>query len=132
MITENEITLYKRITGRRSEIKPIAFIPIPTESDYKFGEIIRYFCQQSNNSSSEIIEIDKGLYEALKTNPLYNVVSVRWLISGQIKDTVNPETNVTTVIGVKSSNDASVRIASKTITNIRKKLNNPLQFYRVI
>lgn len=130
MITDKELALYKRLTGRRKTSAPVRYTPRPVDADYQVGEIKRYFARQTNNVGGEIVEISKGQYDVLKTDVLYNVVEMRWLISGQIEDTIDAETEEIVRVGVKNSNLTSIRLATEKISGIKKKLNNPLQFYR--
>jgi len=132
MISDREVALYKRLSGKRRGVVPSPFRPKPTDKDYKVGEIRRYFAQQTTQPTGEITEVSKAQFEALKTNPLYRVVDVRWKISGPVEDTLDPETEEVKIVGAENSNKASIRIAAKTIPTIHRKLNNPLQFYQSV
>ena len=56
----------------------------PTDSDYRIGEVTRYFTQQSNDSSKPVFEIDKKTFD--NKNNLYRYVSFTWMISGLKQD----------------------------------------------
>ena len=71
---------------------PKPFSPIPSDGDYKIGEIIRYFTQQANDSSKPVFEIDKKTFNT--TNSLFNYVSFTWKISG-LKQDVERENQMT-------------------------------------
>jgi hypothetical protein len=92
------------------------------------GFITRYFlCKRTDRS---IIEVDLLQYNQWKNDQIdkkiYNAVELRWYITGNINDVI--EKNIT-VPGVITKNQESVRIASKTIPELRGKLNNLLEFY---
>ena len=53
---------------------------VPSESDYRIGEITRYFTQRGNNTNSEIFEISKDDFD--NQNNLYKYKSFQWRISG--------------------------------------------------
>lgn len=106
------------------------FIPRPTESDFDFGEIRRYFSQQTNQSSGEVVETSKLVFETLTKKSLFTVVELRWKISGLANDTTDPSTGEVDVRGVRSSNKAAVMEAAKVIPSIGNKLANTLQLWR--
>jgi len=64
----------------------------PTDSDYRIGEVTRYFTQQSNDSSKPVFEIDKKTFD--NKNNLYRYVSFTWMISG-LKQDVERENSIT-------------------------------------
>ncbi len=106
------------------------FIPRPTDADFDFGEIRRYFSQQTNQSSGEVVETSKLVFESLTKKSLFTVVELRWKISGLANDTTDPSTGEVDVRGVRSSNKAAVVEAAKVIPNIGNKLANTLQLWR--
>ena len=106
------------------------FIPRPSEADFKFGEIRRYFSQQANQSAGEITETSKGVFDALTKKSLFTVVELRWKITGSADDTTDPSTGEIDVRGVRSSNKAAVQVAAKVIPTITNKLTNTLQLWR--
>ncbi len=132
MITDDELRLYKQITGHKTVPAPRRFVPKPTDKDYKVGEMRRYFAQQTNQPNGEIVEISKKQHDSFRKVATYRTVSVRWKISGPVKDRVDEDTGEVALVGVKSSNEAATRNAAKIIPNIKRKLNNPLQLYRVM
>jgi len=57
---------------------------IPSESDYRIGEITRYFTQKANDKTQPIFEINKETFD--NQNSLYNYTLFQWKISGLKKD----------------------------------------------
>ena len=106
------------------------FIPRPTEADFKFGEIRRYFSQQANRSGGEITETSKTVFDALTKKSLFTVVELRWKITGSADDTIDPSTGEIDVRGVRSSNKAAIQVAAKVMPTIINKLTNTLQLWR--
>ena len=106
------------------------FIPRPSEADFNFGEIRRYFSQQANQSAGEITETSKTVFDALTKKSLFTVVELRWKITGPADDTTDPSTGEIDVRGVRSSNKAAVQVAAKVIPTITNKLTNALQLWR--
>jgi hypothetical protein len=94
-----------------------AYIPNPTETDYKRRYITRYFVQKANDPNSPIFEVDSDVFSAVSNNPYYIGVDLDWSIIGD-SDTV------------KKSNTASISIASKTLKSISLYLPNLLQFWK--
>lgn len=94
-----------------------AYIPTPSDNDYKKGYITRFFCQKANDLESPIMEIDDKSYNDLVNNPFYSVVEMDWKIFGDKAD-------------VRSCNDKSVLLASKTLASVYLYLPNRLQFYK--
>ncbi len=123
----NLVKQYKAIKGdTQLSIVPRRFVPRPTEGDYKFGEIVRYFAQQANQSDGEIFEINKSSHTSFKSNPLYSVIKLRWQIAGPRSDSVGG----VTIVGVERANEAARTQAAKKMPGIARKLANPLQLYR--
>lgn len=110
------------------------FIPVPTNADFEFGEIKRFFSQQTNQPVGEIVEISKSTFDGLQQKSLFIVVEIRWTIAGPAEDTisVDPITGVENVdvLGVRTANEAAVRLATKVMPAIVHKLTNPLQLWR--
>jgi len=110
------------------------FVPVPTDADFEFGEIRRFFSQQTNQPSGEIVEIAKSTFDGLQQKSLFIVVEIRWKISGPAEDTISVDsiTGVESVdaLGVRTANEAAVRQAAKIIPAIATKLTNPFQLWR--
>ena len=58
---------------------------------------------------------------------LYQFISVKWFISGNVQDSTNGIVNIP---GVATKNLQQIQIASKTISNIATKLSNPTELYQ--
>lgn len=106
------------------------FIPRPSNVDFDFGEIRRYFSQQANQPNGEVVETSKLVFETLTKKSLFTVVELRWKISGLVDDTTDPSTGEVDVRGVRSSNKAAIAEAAKVIPAITNKLSNTLQLWR--
>lgn len=112
------IELYKTLSGYPKIKFANEKFPNIREKDYKNGFITRYFFRQVNNPSAKIIEVDKKQWVSFQSDPFYIKVKLDWLISGDREYVYN-------------SNLKSIITADKTISGIRKLLeNNLLQFYK--
>ena len=56
----------------------------PSDSDYRIGEIKRYYAQIANDTSKPIFEVSKEDYE--NQNDLYRYTQFKWRISGTKKE----------------------------------------------
>jgi len=104
-------------------------VPRPTDKDYKFGEIKRYFVQKVNDPKSPVYEVTKTNFSALRKSPLYITMEVRWQISGPLDDEYD-DRGVRIQTGVITANKATAQRASKSMPGIGGKLSNPLQLYK--
>lgn len=111
----NEIS--RNLNKQKVSQHPTAFIPSPTEKDYKRGYIVRYFTQSANNSSMPIIEVKNSGYAKFTANPFFKTVKLDWRLIGNEDE-------------VKKSNKTSIRLASKRIPRIKLYLPNRLQFHK--
>ena len=64
----------------------------PTESDYRIGEITRYFTQKANDKTQPVFEVNKRTF--INQNNLYRYTSFKWKISG-LKQDVERENQIT-------------------------------------
>ena len=111
---------YKKLNNNLSEYnlpEISAYIPAPTEIDYKRGYITRYFVQSANDASSSVYEVDKDEYSIIVANSFYINVKLNWRLIGTVEQ-------------IRESNSKSVLLASKTIKSISLYLPNTLQFYK--
>jgi hypothetical protein len=109
---------YKKLNSNLSEYnlpEIVAYIPAPTEIEYKRGYIQRYFVQKSNDINSYIFEVSKHSFTSLQINPYFTIVAILWKISG------NPNE-------IMDANGKSIKIGNKTIPSLHKYLQNTLQF----
>lgn len=108
---------------------PKTIVPAPNIIDYENGFIDRYFAQKVNEKSGFVFELDLNEYLHLTHNPYWILEKIRWRISGPINP-VYSTNGIMTDIGVISSNNASISIASTKIKNIGLYLPNLLQFHK--
>jgi hypothetical protein len=109
---------YEKINNNLSEYELpeiITHVPAPLVDDYKRGFIKRYFIQKANDSTGYIYEIDSLSFLNFKISPFFNVVIIRWRISGSVDE-------------IKESNFNSIKIGMKTISSLHLYLPNYLQF----
>jgi hypothetical protein len=109
---------YKKLKNNLSEYELpeiLAYIPTPTEIEYKRGYIQRYFVQKSNDINSYIFEVSKYNFASLQISPYFTIVAILWKISG------NPTE-------IMDANSKSIKIGNKTIPSLHKYLQNTLQF----
>ena len=108
---------------------PPTIVPLPTESDYELGFIMRYFVRRANDLNGFIYEIDESTFEFYKNKPFWLVGELKWRISGPI-DNVYKSNGDIDDRGVINSNKTSIMYTSKILPNISLYLPNILQFYK--
>jgi len=106
-----------------------AFVPSPTEDDYKKGYITRFFVQKTNDKESPIYEVASSNFRKYTNNQSYKGVTLRWRIKGPLNMVFNDRNEITDK-GVKESNRISIQISSSKIDNLKLYLPNLLQFYK--
>ena len=82
-------TLYSNYTSIKSVIRQPYPKPTPikpTESNYRIGEITRYFTQSGNDKSKPVFEISKEDFN--NRNSLYNYTTFQWRISGKKEEVI--------------------------------------------
>ena len=123
---------YKELTAnkfRNLNVKVVASIAKPTESDYTKGYVIRYFTQKSNDISAPIFEISNIEFSKLASSVLYTTTTLRWRITGP-KEPVRNENGKLIDKGVRISNETTIKLASTNIKKLNLYLPNLFQFYR--
>jgi len=110
-----------------AQIRP--YIPSPKDKDYEFGELNRYFAQQTNQKYGEIIEISKQTYKTLRNESLYIAVEIRWKIAGLSTDAYDLAGRLVRP-GIVTANNAAITRAAKMMPAIKQKLTNPYRFWR--
>lgn len=108
---------------------PPTIVPLPTQSDYELGFIMRYFVRRANDLNGFIYEIDESTFESYKNKPFWLVGELKWRISGPI-DVVYKSNGDIDDRGVINSNKTSIMYTSKILPNISLYLPNILQFYK--
>lgn len=127
-------TRYKELTKNKFSTLNItisAHIPIPTESDYTKGYVIRYFTQKTNDKNSVIYEISSNEFSRLNSSITYVTTSLRWRIKGPIDPTYDENGKMTNK-GVKLSNKTSIKLSSAVIKTLNLYLPNLIQFFNKI
>lgn len=115
---------YKNISNKKMVSRyPKSYKPQPNNDDYRKGWINRYFLKLKTNRESPIIEVSEDEYTKFKNNiiqeknNLYNMASLRWVISGDIND-------------VQNFNSKTVYNKELFVPDLRYKLSNMLQFWK--
>ena len=108
---------------------PKTIVPSPKPEDYESSFVQRYFVQKANDIHGFIYEIDKNVYETIKTNPYWLSEIINWRISGPLNEVYN-DTGLLIDKGVINSNRATIAATSKTLKNIGLYLPNVLQFHK--
>lgn len=129
---ENNKNRYTEISqGRfsRNLLNAKAFIPTPTEFDYKKGFIKRYFVQKTNDKGSPITEVNATNFSKYKNNPYYTVAFLTWRIQGPKTTEYNEDGSIMDK-SVSQSNRISISLLKDTMPNLKLYLPNLLQFYK--
>jgi len=104
---------YTAIKSTQRQKYPKTTPMVPSESDYRIGEITRYFTQRANNPNSEIFEISKE--DSENENSLYKYTIFQWRISGTREEVIR-------------ENQGTIRSLQREYPNITKVLF-PLQLW---
>ncbi len=127
---EQMIITYKKVATSPSLLAVSSvFIPTPSEKDFTFGEIRRYFSQQANQPTGEINEISKGKFVNLQRKSLFIVVDLRWKISGPAESIFGEDGEID-IFGIREANEAAINQATKIMPAIKQKLTNLFQLWR--
>ena len=119
-IQNNDIVnRYKKITNGINYVVPefTTYNPTPTNDDYLYGVIYRYFLRKRNDDNGIIYEINSDTNEKLKNDPLYLSIGIRWKISGDLDE-------------VKKVNKKSTDVGAKTISNLHNYVKNYSKFWK--
>jgi len=103
--------------------------PIPTDTDYANGVMVRYFIKRVNGGNDTIMEVSKQTFEETKKNILYITMSLDWIITGPLKDYMT-DTGVK-MPGIYDTNQRTLHIKEKEMPGISKYLINPIQFSKL-
>lgn len=124
--------MYKDIATNISKFKielPKTIVPTPSEKDYQYGFIRRYFCQKVSDKNGFVFEISIDVFDELISNPFWKVSDLKWRISGPTLPTYHSNGDIDD-IGVRASNASTLRNVGSVITNISLYLPNLLQFHK--
>ena len=112
----------------------VPFFPKPKKKDYDKGVIERFFAKRANNENTPIIEISKQQYKSHNSKDsgldfgLYNVIKLKWKISGPKNDVKTPG-GLLVEKGISNSNYGILKYKEKKeMRGIMKRLPNLLQF----
>ena len=117
-----DVAKYKKMKSRDiSDFENIsikAYIPEPTDSDYKRGYIKRYFVQKVNDINANIFEVSEFSYDSISNNPFYKTAFLNWRLTGTMEE-------------IKESNFKSIKFYSKDMKKLIMYLPNYLQFAKL-
>lgn len=127
---------YDRVTKITALLKPAntpTYTPEINKRERSLGEITRYFARfNTHTSAADITEVSKTTYTLLKKNPLYNVVKIRWKITGKLDDEFGlPEINtpVRLYTGVITANQLSVNLANEQLSGLTEYITDYKRFW---
>lgn len=114
-----DVNRYNKLNGsflnnNFSTEKIAAYIPTPTDNDYKNAYIYRYFAQKSNDINSYIYEIESESVGSIELK-FYTIVKVKWRLIGSVEQ-------------IKQSNFNSIKLHLKKMPLLYLYLPNLLQF----
>lgn len=114
---------YNKINGivetDSTEIIPIS--PVPTEQDYRSGNMMRYFAQRKN-SPEEIVEVGTGTTSGV----LYKIESTFWKLTGPLEDSRDANDDVLG-FGVLNTNMRMIAKLKLKIPGVDQILTDPLE-----
>lgn len=109
----NKIKPKVDISSTPMEIK--TFIPTPGIDDYQRGFIERYFIRKINDTNSFIFEVNSSQLSKYSRNSLYVRTIIDWRLTGTKEQ-------------IQDSNEKSIGLGKKDISNLHLYLPNLLQF----
>jgi hypothetical protein len=95
-----------------------AYIPTPSDIDYKREYIQRYFIQKANDVGSHIFEISDESRMEFIASPFYTITSITWKIVGPLDE-------------IREANRKSIQLGCKVLPNLYLYLSNPIQLAKV-
>ena len=107
---------YTEIASPERQVYPTVTPAKPSESDYKIGEITRYYAQIGNDITKPIFEVSEGTYK--NQNNLYRYTEFKWRLSGLKEE-------------VMRDNQKTIDNLEKTYSGISKVLF-PLQLWKAL
>lgn len=129
---ESNINRYNRIKSssfRAKERKITAFLPTPTDADYKKGYLDRYFVQKLNDKGAPIYEVSSFDFAKTTRNSFYGGIVMKWRISGPLQPEYRDDSSIKDK-GVLESNRISISLHKDRIPNLKLYLSNLRQFYK--
>ncbi len=95
-------TLFKKYIDLKTPVRenyPNTTPIKPSESDYRIGEITRYYAQIGNDTSKPIVEVSKEDFS--NQSNLYRYTEFQWRLSGLKEEVMR--TNQATIVGLENS-----------------------------
>jgi hypothetical protein len=102
----------------KSSLKPKlvkTHVPAPDYFDYRRGYIVRYFIQRFNDINAPVYEVNSTDYNKFSLDEFWNTVTLEWRLIGYLEE-------------IQTSNEKSVKLASKKMPGILMYVPNYLQF----
>lgn len=104
---------------------PTSYKPSPTDYDYRYGYIVRYFLQKRTSPQNSIVEVSENDFQSVSPNPSstkidersYNSLELFWTIAGNKSY-------------VAKANNTALDKAEKLFPGIKNFLPNLLEYYK--
>lgn len=109
---------------------PKAYFPNPTDRDYEFGFIERYFTQMRGTIGSPIFEIDRDTYGSYSNTNYYIGVQINWKIVGDLEDKYTEKGEY--IPSVHTVNKLSIQEGKKILPELDLYLVNTKQFHKLV
>lgn len=106
--------------------EPLSNKPKITQKDISIGYVIRYFVQ--NISIPKIIEVDQKQYNVIKRDPYYKTIQLKWMINGNLNDTVSINGQV--IYGTKHQNQITVNRYEQQMSGLSRILSNTAEYFK--
>lgn len=118
---------YDNLISSTAQVTPQHYTSVPTEQDYKNGYYTRYFTKRVNGDLQTITEVNKTVFDSMSDNPLYNRLTLQWMLTGPLEDRY---ITGMVVLGVVNRNIKTVSQAARQMQYLDQYLTNPTQYYR--
>lgn len=103
---------------------PFPTPPTITNVDIDKGYITRYFLKFLSNKI--VIEINKSQFDIFAKNSLYQTISFKWYITGNIEDRTDNRVGE----GVRTKNQRAINYYSSIMPDLQFTIKGPLQYYK--
>ena len=121
----NTETVRMRTSIKGGYKSPTSYKPSPTDYDYRYGYIIRYFLQKRTSPQNSIVEVSENDFQSVSPNPSYtkideksyNSLELLWTITGNKKY-------------VSNANRLALISSEKLFPGIKNFLPNLLEYYK--
>lgn len=99
--------------------------PTITTKDIIAGYVDRYFLK--NTANKKITEVTKYQYDILKRTPLYQRVALKWIISGNLNDTVSRDGTI--IRGTRYRNEQITQFYNEQMPGLSRILTDPTELF---